>query len=339
MSVPVIAFFNNKGGVGKTSLVYHLSWMFQDLDVRVLAADLDPQANLTAAFQDEDQVLALWPEEGERKSIFGCLQPLMKGTGDIGDPSIVRLTQRLALMPGDLALSLFEDDLSNQWPRCLERDERAFRVTSAFWRVLQAAASDHHAEVILADLGPNLGALNRAGLVASDFVVVPLSPDLFSLQGLRNLGPRLRDWRSGWKDRLDRKPRVDFPLPAGEMCPVGYVVLQHAVRADRPVRAYRRWVERIPSEYRVSVLGEADPGSWEEGDANRIALIKHYRSLMPMAQDARKPVFHLTAADGALGAHATAAKDAFRDFRELARAISERTGVARGAFSPTSPEG
>ena len=43
MSVPVVAFFSNKGGVGKTSLVYHLAWMFSDLEVRVLAADLDPQ--------------------------------------------------------------------------------------------------------------------------------------------------------------------------------------------------------------------------------------------------------------------------------------------------------
>ncbi|MHC1595014.1 MAG: ParA family protein [Methanotrichaceae archaeon] len=50
MSAPVVAFFNNKGGVGKTSLVYHLAWMYADLGLKVLVADLDPQANLTAAF-------------------------------------------------------------------------------------------------------------------------------------------------------------------------------------------------------------------------------------------------------------------------------------------------
>ena len=48
MSVPVIAFFNNKGGVGKTSLVYHLSWMFADRGTRVIAADLDPQGNASS---------------------------------------------------------------------------------------------------------------------------------------------------------------------------------------------------------------------------------------------------------------------------------------------------
>jgi cellulose biosynthesis protein BcsQ len=60
MSPPVIAFFNNKGGVGKTSLVYHLAWMYRDLGLNVLAADLDPQANLTSAFLDEERLEEIW---------------------------------------------------------------------------------------------------------------------------------------------------------------------------------------------------------------------------------------------------------------------------------------
>ncbi len=52
MKIPVIAFFNNKGGVGKTTIVYHLAWMFADQNLKVIAADLDPQSNLTAAFLD-----------------------------------------------------------------------------------------------------------------------------------------------------------------------------------------------------------------------------------------------------------------------------------------------
>jgi len=51
-----IAFFNNKGGVGKTTLVYHVAWMLAELGHKVLAADLDPQANLTSMFLDEDQL-------------------------------------------------------------------------------------------------------------------------------------------------------------------------------------------------------------------------------------------------------------------------------------------
>ena len=60
MTTPVLTFFNNKGGVGKTSLVYHLAWMFSELGKTIVAVDLDPQANLTAAFIDEEELERLW---------------------------------------------------------------------------------------------------------------------------------------------------------------------------------------------------------------------------------------------------------------------------------------
>ena len=59
------------------------------------------------------------------------------------------------------------------------------------------------ADVILIDIGPNLGAINRSALIATDFVIVPLGADLFSLQSLRNLGPTLEKWRNDWKKRQD----------------------------------------------------------------------------------------------------------------------------------------
>ena len=58
-----------------------------------------------------------------------------------------------------------------------------------------------NASIILADVGPNLGAINRSALISSDYVVVPLGADLFSLRGLRNLGPTLNRWRQDWKSR------------------------------------------------------------------------------------------------------------------------------------------
>lgn len=324
MSVPVIAFFNNKGGVGKTTLVYHLSWMMAEMGVPVVAADLDPQANLTSAFLDEDEFEALFPEDGPPKTIYGALQPLIDGAGDADNPHLEAITSNLHLLPGDLALSVFEDDLSSQWPDCLDGKPRAFRVISAFWRALQNAAVRVGAKLALTDLGPSLGAANRAALVGSDAVVVPLSPDLYSLQGLRNLGPRLRQWREEWADRLQRIPAgKDLPaMPAGTMRPIGYILQQHSVRLDRPVKAYDRWINRVPSAYREYVLAEKD------GEQNHcLAQLKHYRSLMPMAQEARKPIFLLKAADGAIGAHYQAAQEVYRDFRRLAEEILKRIDV------------
>jgi chromosome partitioning protein len=324
VTVPVIAFFNNKGGVGKTSLVYHLAWMYSDLGFTVLATDLDSQANLTSAFIDDVSLEALWSRQ-EHATIAAALAPLFEGTGDVTDPRVHRVSERLYLGVGSLALSRFEDDLSGAWAKCNDRDERSFRVTSAFWRVLQRGASACGASVALIDLGPSLGALNRAALVASDHVVVPLGADLFSLQGLTNLGPRLREWRDQWTERRGKSPSPSLALPPGTMQPAGYVVLQHAVRDSRTVKAYQRWMERIPDTYAQHVLGGETQAKIPAEDSSCLGELRHYRSLVPMAQEARKPIFHLRSADGAIGSHAVAVQQSLRDFQALAAAIAKRT--------------
>ena len=324
-----ITVFNNKGGVGKTSLVYHLAWMFAELDYNVLVADLDPQANLTSMFLDDDELEALWTRDGEGETIYGALRPLLEGTGDVITPRVVEPEAGIGLVAGDMLLSGAEDELSSQWPDCLDRRPRAFRVLSALWRAMRMAADEMEAELILVDVGPNLGALNRAALVTADHVVVPLAPDLYSIQGLRNLGPTLRRWRQEWSDRVQRNPVANLDVPGGEMKPIGYVVLQHAVRLNRPVKAYERWMDRIPDAYSDLVLGVPLPHSpFIDHDPNCLATLKHFRSLMPLAQEARKPMFYLRPADGAIGGHANAVQGCHRDFQALAREIARRCGVA-----------
>jgi cellulose biosynthesis protein BcsQ len=329
LTIPVITFFNNKGGVGKTSLVYHLAWMLSEMGHRVIACDLDPQSNLTAAFLDEEQLEALWNGDivDLGSTIFRCIEPLTK-VGDIRRPALQKITSTLALIPGDLALSGFEDELSTYWPRALGGSElyRPFRLLTAFWTVMQWAAQDFAATHIVADVGPNLGAINRSALIATDYVVVPLGADLFSLQGLRNLGPTLKGWRAEWRKRRDNWPNPEFPLPSGAMRPIGYVVQQYGVRLSRPVAAYDKWVNRMPEAYQRNLL-DAQSASYPltpASDPNCLATLKHFRSLIPMAQEARKPIFKLTTADGAIGSHANAVGQARTDFAALAVSILQR---------------
>src|SRR5262249_25332897 len=238
------------------------------------------------------------------------------------------LRRRPAFIPGDLGLSSFEDDLSAEWPGCLDGKERSFRVITAFARMLRRAAQEQRADLVLIDVGPNLGAINRAVLVASDHVVVPLAPDLFSLQGLRNLGPTLRKWRTEWAKRLDEAPSTDLELPSGEMRPIGYILSGHGVRLDRPVKAYQRWMAQVPAVYRSAVLGGAsDNPPRVSDDPHCIAQLKHYHSLIPLGMEARKPIFALKTADGAFGGHALAAQSAYGDFAELAERLVVRLGV------------
>jgi chromosome partitioning protein len=329
MSVPVLTFFNNKGGVGKTSLVYHLAWMFAEQGLRVMAVDLDPQANLTAAFLDEDQLADLWTDSAGASTIFRSVKPLLD-VGDFAPVDYQKLNQRLALIPGDLGLSGFEDELSATWTDALSDKNKArpFRILTAFWRAAQESAKRFDADLIVFDVGPNLGAINRAALLASNHVVVPLGADLFSLQGLRNLGPTLRDWRSGWTRRRDDWKSPEFDLPVGDMTPVGYIAMRHGVRLTRPVKAYTRWLDQIPAEFRQSVLAkDATKVPTIEKDPYCLAMLKNYNSLMPLAQEARKPIFSLRSADGAIGSHANAVAKAHGDFKALAQDIAKRIGL------------
>lgn len=330
MTVPILTFFNNKGGVGKTSLIYHLAWMYSELEHRVLAVDLDPQANLTAAFLPEDDIEAIWESKDPGGTIYRCVEPL-SDVGDLKEPELVPLNMDLLLLPGDVGLSSFEDTLSQEWPKALnsKKTYRSMRVLSAFWQVMQMAAKREAVDIILVDIGPNLGAINRAALIATDYVVIPLGADLFSLQGLKNLGPTLRDWRKDWKKRIenwqdspDGARYTDFHLPNGSMLPIGYMCQQHGVRLNRPIKAYDKWVNRIPTVYREHVLNEPAVADIRPAtDRYCLATLKHYRSLIPMGQEQRKPIFHLTAADGAIGSHANAVQDARQDFKILAETI------------------
>ena len=332
MAVPVLTFFNNKGGVGKTSLVYHLAWMLSGIGERVLACDLDPQANLTATFLSDQALMSVWDDDAEDRTIYQCVQPLT-AVGDLRDPLVHRVSETLGLIPGDLALSSFEDSLSSEWPNALGESSlyRPFRILTAFWQVMQSGGAAIDATIILVDVGPNLGALNRSALVATDHVIAPLGADLFSLQGLRNLGPTLRRWTNEWSRRTSNWSPPGFLLPGGTMKPLGYIVQQHSVRLGRPVQAYDKWVNRMPEAYHRYLLGR-DSGPFPDkpdNDEHCLATVRHYRSLIPMAQEARKPVFRLTTADGAIGSHAAAVSNAYRDFKDLANLIRRKTGISK----------
>jgi chromosome partitioning protein len=320
-----IAFFNNRSGVGQTSLVYHLAWALTELGQRVLIADLDPQANLSARCLPAERLDELWStDETCRQTIFGAVCDVREELVDLNSVSAEPLSNRLGLLVGDIELSTFEPRL---FEARLERPDHvtfSHQVTGALDRAVRHAALDWGAQVTLVDLGPNLGALNRTALVTADWIVTPLNVDLFSVQGLRSLGPTLKSWQREWAQRANRgTSTADSEPPPPTMSPAGYVVVQSSPYGNDVTEAYRKWAAYIPSEYaRAFELHGFEPSAYH------LATVNPYRSLEPMAYKARKPVFHLTAADGALGSHATATLESGRQFRALARRIGERVGLA-----------
>lgn len=321
-----IVFFNNKGGVGKTTLVYHFVHMLAELGHRCLAVDLDPQANLTAMFLSDEELERIYTQDPQQETLLTGIRPIDKGLGDIARVKVHEINSYIGLLAGDLELSLFEDKLSTTWSKCIDGDEAAFRTVSSFSRIIENEAKAFEAAYCIIDVGPNFGALNRATLIAADYVVVPMAADLFSLQGLKNLGLRLSIWQREWADRVSRNRASDLSLPRGALKPLGYIVMQHGIKESRPVKSYLKWANRIPAVFREYVLHTPFEETFTvTDDEHCLALLKHYHSLVPMGMEVRKPIFQLKPADGAIGAHYQAVQSAYTDFKQLAERIISLT--------------
>jgi len=323
-----LVLFNNKGGVGKTTLTFNIAHMMARCGLRTVILDYDPQCNASAVALSEERLFEIWennPHQGA--TVARCIDLVRRGKGDIAEPQLERVTEDLWILPGDLELSRFEQVLAEGWGQVHQSDnERAVHVTTALKRLADSAASSVRAGVVLIDVGPNLGALNRAALLAADVVIVPVAPDLFSLQGLKNIGPTMREWRQDWRRAEER---MSDRSSARYFEPRGYIVQQHLARVDRPVRGYERWAGQIPLYFHKHVL-ETPSGSRPNSikdDPQCIAMLKHFAGLVPLAQLARKPIFDLKQADGIGGGQIQAVAKARAEFDELVRKLRAVLGV------------
>lgn len=287
--VCTIAFYNAKGGVGATSLVFHLAWMFAELGVKTLAVDCDPQSGLTEAFLDENTRETILSEP-QAKTLARLLAP--QPATPHGD---VTLNDRLKLLPGDLDLATVE--------------------VASLDVVIQQEAQRLGVELVLLDLAPNLGDLHRAALLASDYAIVPVRPARDAIQGMRLA---LREIRSVGQAH------------AHDIYPIGYVLLQEPRRLDRESTA-AVWLRALPNAFRL----EAYRGDWwPDGILSRartaddgshcLATLRHHPGLTSTALEQHKPIFTLTASDGAVGAYAKTVADTYAAYKTLASEIANR---------------
>jgi chromosome partitioning protein len=328
-----LVLFNNKGGVGKTTLTFNIAHMLSRIGYRVVVMDFDPQCNMSAIFVSPEELFELWEQEDRSgQTVADCIDLIRRGRGGLRRPLLREVADNLWLLPGHLRLSAFEQTLAEEWPKKSDSsNERALDVTMALDNLSNVAAEAVDADVVLLDIGPSLGALNRSALLACDAVIVPLAPDLFSLQGLRNVGETLNEWRKDWwrVRQNDMRTPEHRAMPHHDISPIGYILQQHLARADRPVRGYARWAEKIPADFQSYMLqqdGENAPSSFDD-DPNCIATIKHFSSLVPIAQAANKPLFDLKQADGIGGGQIQAVARCRKEFESLSNKIAARMKI------------
>lgn len=333
-----IAFFNHKGGVGKTTMLFNAAIEMGRMGHKVLMVDLDAQANLTAIALQDEVLDSLYPGDGVVSSltVAGAFAPLVSGAGDISTPSAQTVRNgNVWLLPGDIQLSTFEAILPSAWTEALAGNERGFRVTSAPYRMILEGAAEVDADYVFVDLGPNVGALNRAVLLGSDYLILPMASDLFSLRALPSVGQSVDTWVKQWKTAQSVAPALTFDLPPGYPKVLGYVSQQFNIYRGEATMAFSQWIDQIPAAIKNGLLDPlsvhsdgrggtlAQPAS--DGDAS-VGDLKNFHSLVPHAQTLRRAIFELQADAVIRGNQVTRVRESEEQFRDLCKEIIRRTG-------------
>jgi cellulose biosynthesis protein BcsQ len=245
----IITVFNNKGGVGKTTLTYHLAHALGEIGRKVLLIDLDPQCNLTIFSIDMEEIHRIWSPEDDfiedfdaarkkidqndfssiihrTRSAHFILKPTEDGTAEIETlPPPAQLSANVGLIPGRLTLHLYEAKISDRWSGIYQGDPLAIRTATRVRQIAFAYAAEYNYDLVIFDTSPSLGALNRHLLTLADGFLIPCSPDLFSVYGIRNIGSALRLWRKQFDtifNLLSDSKRGQFPKQFVKL--IGYTI-------------------------------------------------------------------------------------------------------------------
>lgn len=324
-----ISIFNNKGGVGKTTYMYHVAHLLSKRGYTVLMVDCDSQCNLTAYSLSDTEIRKAWKADGN--SIFRNIEPVYATTGDIRDRQPSRVSHakgNLYIVPGDLRLSDFEDRLGDTWSSAKGGSEPDIRAQSAIHRYIHAAADKISADLVLIDLGPNLGALNRAVLASSDYFITPVAPDLFSIQGTENLGNKLVGWRKDWDQVNNAWGNAELDIPKGRPTYLGYVIQQHNIRSNTSgmTKGWSIYGDELVPAITRNIVEKLKPINqvveWDDEDYE-LGKIPNLHSLIPYSMDARKPIFYCNSGDGLNGAHISKAKETEDHFIDIVETLEQ----------------
>ncbi|MGV3631976.1 MAG: ParA family protein [Bacteroidota bacterium] len=211
----IISLFNNKGGVGKSTLGYHLGYALSELNHKTLLIDLDPQCNLTICGIETEVLHNIWSEEDsyiddfekalkenqsvleKPRSIHFLLKPTEDGLSDFEVlPPTVNLNANLDLIPGRLSIHKFENKLAERWNGAYQGDNLAIRTITKIREICNLYAAKNSYEYIIIDTSPSLGILNKTIISTVDGFFIPAQPDMFSLYGIRNIGNSLEQWKN-----------------------------------------------------------------------------------------------------------------------------------------------
>ncbi|AKK03734.1 ParA family protein [Corynebacterium epidermidicanis] len=323
-----ISFFNNKGGVGKTTLSTNVAHYFANQGKRVLYVDCDPQCNATQLMLTENQTERIYldssdDEVAERDSlantVYTIFVPLREGESQINTNIRPVRSERFGVdvLPGHPALSQIEDLMSDAWQSALGRQTGPFRRIHWAGQLAASMEEQDRYDVIFFDVGPSLGPFNRTVLLGCDAFVTPTATDLFSFHAFGNLARwfdawvtqyseicegNLMEWRKYSSD-VESKTR---PLRLGGfdgqgLRYLGYTTLEYMKKKsngqEQLVGAFERFRDKFATE-----AERIKKSLSSTSQATLLGHVPHMHSMPATAQDVHAPIAALISSDGIKGA-------------------------------------
>ncbi|MQL51389.1 AAA family ATPase [Desulfofundulus thermobenzoicus] len=214
-----VSLFNNKGGVGKTTIAWNLGVSLSYLGKTVLLIDFDPQCNLSIAVLGNEefaQHLYTSQEFPHGRTIKAFAQPYIQ-QNKIGDVFIAKPKDKTNnidydIVPGDFWLNNFADILNVGTDVISGSGLYRFLLLHILVNEIEKQKGIKY-DFILIDLPPSFNTLVRAALYCSDYFIVPCTPDLFSAYCVGLIGEVLpafiMDWEQGKKRYISQNPYDD----------------------------------------------------------------------------------------------------------------------------------
>jgi cellulose biosynthesis protein BcsQ len=292
-----LAVFNHKGGVGKTTLTVNIAAAIASFGKTVLLVDSDPQCNLTSYLVEPTVVDSMLDnsDTAEGRTIWSALKPLAESSGELKvvKPQAVR---DLLLIPGDIQLSAFEQDLHSSWAECFQRRVRGFKGTTALSLLVNRLCEKHDVDFVFYDSGPNIGPLNRVILLDCDEFIVPAACDLFSVRAFKTLGQTLSGWIRDWDTILKLAPDDVYLLP-GRPRLMGFIAQRFRQYARDVAQDYRYLIPRIQRHIVsdvANVLSKIDDSlATASITDNKLGMVKDFGRLATAAQVKGVPIWEV----------------------------------------------
>lgn len=329
-----IAFFNNKGGVGKTTLLCNLgAFLAKEFKLKILVIDGDPQSNATAYLLPEGALEKIYLNGSNNINSF--YDSIAEGRGYTQVPPSVFKSDRFSLdvLPGHPNLAAREDLLSRDWSEGLIGYARGLQTTFNFKHLLNLISDKY--DFVFIDMGPSLGAINRSILLAADYFLTPMSVDLFSMIAISNIISTLTSWRGEVEDALNlykvkakEQYTVDGQLAQWHLKFLGYVMQQYRAKSVRGERRPVKSFDAILQRFQPHLTELEDKFGFGDLDSANLGQIPALASLIPMSQSAHAPVFDLGTSDGVVGAHFAAVDDAKVMYAQISKRLLERVATA-----------